>query len=199
MSIDDVAYWQNGGNLPPAATIGPNMQPLRPTPAPPAPPREVRVRLHTTRESLTSLARVNDLCLGTISQIAFADHLHRPKQDPGRTVHIEMDAWYIENYPLGFCTGMLCHGFAVHHMGDYMLKQRGDNSLLTEARYTSGAMQGTAFGVAAPQVRPSTAGQADHVFAAHTDAGRHEVYLETVVDVAIAMLAKVRARSRIAW
>lgn len=193
MFIDDVAYWQNEGELPPARQIGPNLQPIHVAPTPPAPPREVRIRLHTTRETLSSLARVNDFCFGTISQICHADANHVPGARPYRTVHIEMDAWYFENYPLGFCTGMLCHEFAVHPQGTYVLKHRGDDSLDTEVRYKRGGLRGQAYGDPphAPRVTPSTAGQPDHVFAAHPTSPRHGIYMETVVDVAVSMLDRI--------
>lgn len=191
MFVDDVAYWQNGGELPPTPTIGPNLVPVPVVPAPPAPPQEVRIRLHTTRETL--LVRVNDFCFGTISQIALADAQHRPRRQPYRTVHIEMDAWYFENYPLGYCVGMLCHEFGVHHLGTYILKHRGDDSLAEETAFKSGGQQGQPYGTGAPRVTPSTAGQADHAFAASPGSPRHRAYMETVIDVALAMLAKIAA------
>jgi hypothetical protein len=188
--IDDVPYWENEGELPPARDIGPNLRPVPRAPVFPAPPQEVRVRLHTTRETLTSLGRVNDFCFGTISQICMADANHVPDAEPYRTVHIEMDAWYFENYTLGYCTGMLCHEFAVHPLGDYRLKHRSDDALATEARYKRrGDRAGQAYGDAPhAQVTPSTAGQADHAFAAHPSSPRHDVYMETVIDVAVSML-----------
>jgi hypothetical protein len=120
-----------------------------------------------------------------------ADAQHHPGQQPYRTVHIEMDAWYFENYPLGYCAGMLCHEFAVHCMGDYMLQERY-GALDEERDYISGARAGQAFPYgAAPRVIPSAAGQADHTCAAAVGSPRHTVYKETILDVALAMLAKI--------
>jgi hypothetical protein len=196
MFMDDDRYWGNGGDFPqgPQGPIDLNVVQAPPVVAIPAPPHEVRIRLHSTLETLTKWGRVNDFCFGTISQIAFADANHQPDQQPYRTVHIEMDAWYFENYPVGYCTGMLCHEFAVHHMGDYVLKSRADDSLIVEGRYKEGgAMEGMPYGVHAPRVTPSTAKQADHAFAATRGAPRNNVYMETVADVALSMLRKIDA------
>jgi hypothetical protein len=156
-------------------------------------PREARIRLHTARETVTTLARVNDFCFGTISQISFADRNHRVgTTDPPKTVHIEMDSWYFENYPLGYCTGMLCHEFAVHSMANY--EMRGMRPLTVEAEYKTGVNAGNEFGrIAMPKVTPSTAGQPDHVFAAYPEAPRHDVYRGTLIDVALVMSGRVGA------
>jgi hypothetical protein len=190
--IDDVRYWQSYGAVPGNGRVDLHHPP--PAPAGPVPPQEVRIRLHTTRESITSLGRVNNFCFGTISQISLANALHQPGLQPYRTVHIELDAWYFENYPLGYCTGMLCHEFAVHHLGSYFLQEHAGALVEERNYYATGANAGQAFPYGpVPHVIPSAAGQPDHTCAAALGSPRHTVYKETILDVAMAMFAKIGA------
>ncbi|MFT3764130.1 MAG: hypothetical protein QM820_01215 [Minicystis sp.] len=154
---------------------------------------EVRVRLHTLRETATPVGRVNNFCFGTISQISLANKSHEVGKTPYKTVHIEMDSWYFENYPLGYCTGMLCHEFAVHHMGDYQLAYDKKKPVDTEKSYyeKGGTNEGKDFGTKhKPLVNPSKAGQTDHVFAAYPEWARYNVYQETVMEVAGIMASR---------
>jgi hypothetical protein len=151
---------------------------------------EVRIRLHTARETAIARMRVNDFCFGTISQVSYADSHHQVCDYAHRsTVHIELDSWYFENYPLGYCTGMLCHEFAVHPLGFSSLNDRERRN---EQDYRSGSKKGSEIGFKhLPRVKPSEAGQADHAFAAHPECVRYEIYQQTVLDVATTMQALV--------
>lgn len=160
-------------------------------------PHEVRVRLHTVKETIPR--PVNQFCFGTISQISYATAAHAvtwgipaaiqvipgvPPANPAiATVHIEMDSWYFENYPLGFCAGMLCHEFAVHCMGDFMMT---DNQRAAE-RFHHGHVVGSW----APSTNPLTCGQRDHVFASCDLQARYRNYRATIIQVAQAMTAAV--------
>ncbi|HRC58264.1 MAG: hypothetical protein IPI49_19145 [Myxococcales bacterium] len=161
-------------------------------------PQEVRVRLHTVKETIPN-PHVNHFCFGTISQISYATAAHAVTWGipaalqviPGvpaanaaiATVHIEMDSWYFENYPLGFCAGMLCHEFAVHCMGDFLMTGR--------QRAAENFHQGPLVGSWAPNANPLTAGQIDHVFASCDLQPRYRQYRATVIEVAQAMAAAV--------
>jgi hypothetical protein len=155
-------------------------------------PHEVRVRLHTVRETAISKMRVNNFCFGTISQVCYANHKHEVGKQPYQTVHIEMDSWYFENYPLGYCTGMLCHEFAVHPLGDYTLRKFYPSAEKDENDYTSGSKKNLEYGFKyQPKVKPSAAGQSDHAFAAYPECRRYKVYQNTILDAALAMESKI--------
>ncbi len=175
--VDDPDYWDDGA------------------------PHEVRVRLHTVRETAIPKVHVSNFCFGTISQVSYANKLHEVGKKPYQTVHIELDSWYFENYPLGYCAGMLCHEFAVHPLGDYDMRYDDDERKM-EKDYTSGAKKGQPYGFKyLPKVTPSTAGQPDHAFAAYPESVRYGTYQATVLNAAATMegrLGKVPPANEVA-
>ena len=107
-------------------------------------------------------------------------------------VFVTLASYYLENYDIGYITGMLCHEFGIHPMAEAVPTMAQEEESFRGMPYPVPGLEGKGGPDGFASMNSDSAKQADHVLGVIPGSPRYNVYRDVTLEMADLLLRDVQ-------